>query len=96
MTRLQYLLIKLAEEASEVAQIALKTAQFGLDETSPYHTDNNAARCHAELNDLLGIVNMLNTEFGFNYVESAEAQMLKRDKVNHYFKYCQQLGSVDK
>ena len=34
LTRYQYLLTKLAEEASEIAQIALKTQQFGADEPS--------------------------------------------------------------
>lgn len=32
MNREQYLLGKLAEEGSEVAQMALKTQQFGLDD----------------------------------------------------------------
>lgn len=30
MDRIQYLLSKIAEEASEIAQIALKTQQFGV------------------------------------------------------------------
>ena len=32
----QFLLLKLAEEASEISQIALKTAQFGMLETLPF------------------------------------------------------------
>ncbi|MEW0941027.1 hypothetical protein [Acinetobacter baumannii] len=34
MSHEQFLLMKLAEEATEVAQIALKTAQFGMNEKS--------------------------------------------------------------
>lgn len=95
MNRQQYLLVKLAEEAAEVAQIALKTSQFGLEERFPNHPDNNATRCHAELNDVLGIVKMLNEEFGFNFEPSEEAQLAKRDKVNHYYAYSVQLGETE-
>lgn len=46
MTRLQLLLSKLAEEGAEVAQIALKTAQFGIEETCPSQPFTNAERAH--------------------------------------------------
>lgn len=92
MNRQQYLLIKLAEEAAEIAQIALKTAQFGMLETSPMHSDNNAKRCHAELDDLMAIVAMLNDEFKFHYIGSIQAQINKKAKVDHYYMYCVQLG----
>ena len=52
MNRLQYLLTKLAEEANEVGQIALKTQQFGVDEGMPGQPFTNAERTHQELNDL--------------------------------------------
>ncbi|WP_321929869.1 hypothetical protein [Burkholderia cenocepacia] len=44
MTLTQYLLVKIAEEAAEVAQIALKTAHFGLNETQPGRDETNAQR----------------------------------------------------
>lgn len=94
MNRQQYLLNKLAEEAAEVAQIALKAAQFGLTETSPYHTDCNAERVHAELNDVLGIVRMLNEEFNFSFIPDDVAMEAKKEKVNHYYAYSKQLGEV--
>ena len=56
MNREQYLLGKLAEEGSEVAQMALKTQQFGLDEV--YVDESNRQRLHGELNDLLTIVHL--------------------------------------
>ena len=48
MDRLQLLLSKLAEEGTEVAQIALKTAQFGLHESREGQYPTNAERCHAD------------------------------------------------
>lgn len=95
LNRKQYLLIKLAEEAAEVAQIALKTAQFGIFETSPTHPDDNATRCHAEIDDMMAIVAMLNDEFEFNYNGSYLAQRAKKEKVNHYYKYCVQIGEAE-
>jgi hypothetical protein len=94
MNRQQYLLMKLAEEAAEVAQIALKTMAFGMHETSPWHPDNNAKRCHAELNDVMGIISMLNEEFGFGYEVDEAAVQAKKDKVNHYYAYSVQLGET--
>jgi hypothetical protein len=92
MTRLQYLLVKLAEEASEVGQISLKTAQFGLDET---YTDlSNKDRVHAELNDLLAIVELLNKEYNFNFIPNPEAHTRKVEKMEYYYNYSKKLGTV--
>lgn len=52
MNAQQYILIKIAEEANEVAQRALKAAQFGVDQTEPGQTENNADRLETELLDL--------------------------------------------
>lgn len=94
MNRLQFLLGKLAEEASEVAQIALKTQQFGLEECYVKTTLHNKGRTHAELNDLLGIVKMLNEEFDFDFKPSEEAMEAKRVKVNKYYIYSVNLGMI--
>jgi NTP pyrophosphatase (non-canonical NTP hydrolase) len=67
MNREQFLLTKLAEECAEVAQMALKTQQFGMNESKPGQLATNKDRLHAELNDLNAIVQMLNDEFGFDY-----------------------------
>lgn len=92
MNRLQYLLIKLAEEGAEVSQIALKTAQFGLYEQHPNLEETNLERIQKELNDLFGIVEMLNTEFGCNLFENSILVKEKIHKVNHYAKYSEELG----
>jgi NTP pyrophosphatase (non-canonical NTP hydrolase) len=100
MTRAQYLLTKLAEECVEVAQIALKAQQFGLTERRDTKTGEvgvwptNAERVHLELDDMLAIVNMLNTEFDFGYAPSYHHIADKIDKVNKYWTYSARLGQV--
>lgn len=96
MNRLQYLLNKLAEEASEVSQIALKTAQFGLEKCKPGQDLTNAQRTHGELNDLLAIVDLLNREFGFGFVPSEISQMQKQAKVKQFYEYSISCGMVEK
>lgn len=99
LTRYQYLLTKLAEEASEVAQIALKTQQFGADEVYPAQSLTNTQRIHQELIDLLAIVGMLNKEFDFKFELNTEKQFQKminkQEKVNKYYQYSARLGLVE-
>lgn len=92
----QFLLLKLAEEASEIAQIALKTAQFGMLETIPGGSENNAERIHSELNDLHGIVSLLNDHTSFGYQVNDYAIEAKRLKIFKYLNYSVNLGKVDK
>ena len=96
MTRLQFLLAKLAEEATEVAQIALKTQQFGAQEKCLGQPLTNFERTHCELNDFMAIVEMLNEECGFGYVRNLEAIQEKKLKVNTYADYSASLGLVVK
>ena len=97
MTLTQYYLIKIAEEASEVAQIALKSAHFGLSEKHPELTETNAQRIYAELNDLLAVVHQLgsvsNGEFYFS--QDGFAMAAKLAKVEKYLAYSQSLGLVE-
>lgn len=99
LTRYQYLLTKLAEEASEVAQIALKTQQFGADEVYPEQSKTNTQRIHSELIDLLAIVGMLNKEFNFNFALDTEEQFQKmvdkQEKVEKYYTYSQECNMVE-
>jgi NTP pyrophosphatase (non-canonical NTP hydrolase) len=96
MTRLQLLLTKLAEEGSEIAQIALKTQQFGLDSKGPGQPLTNAEQVHSEIDDLMAAVEMLNEEFGLGYVPSRERIEAKKAKVNHFAAYSEQLGFISK
>lgn len=99
MKRLQYLLTKLAEEAMEVGQISLKAQQFGLNEKREGQDLTNKERIHAELNDLNGIIRLLNCEFGFNYdsgeLDSLVAQADKMERVEKWYKYSRSLGNVE-
>lgn len=100
MARQQYLLIKLAEEASEVAQMALKCAQFGQDEVMPGQPLTNYQRLEGEIMDFYGVRQMLMVETGLlmglalDEVEYRKRITAKIDKVNHFYHYCQQLGTV--
>lgn len=93
MNRLQHLLCKLAEECNETAQMALKTAYFGLDEV--YESDSNRMRLHAELDDLNALVEMLNEEFDFRYATDKISIEAKKAKVNRYARYSQGLGLLE-
>jgi hypothetical protein len=99
MSLTQYFLIKIAEEAAEVAQIALKAAHFGLNEIQPGRTKTNAERMYCELNDLLAMVYRLgevsNGEFSFDVGSPDHVSMAtKLAKVEHYLAYSQSLGLV--
>lgn len=87
MNRTAYLLSKIAEEAAEVAQMALKSQQFGLDDCYQ-DGPSNAERLGEELTDLLTVVGMLTVEgqFDFNVLVSQMCED-KVDKVEHYFDY---------
>jgi hypothetical protein len=96
----QFYLLKIAEEASEVAQIALKTAQFGLTEKHPALTETNAQRIYAELNDLLAMVHRLGEvsggEFWFDIGSPDHVAIAtKLAKVEHYLAYSRSLGLVE-
>jgi hypothetical protein len=94
MNSLQYYLTKLAEESSEVAQIALKTQQFGRSELMPGQPLNNFERCHQELDDLWAMVEELNEKFDFGYTPNRERIEDKKDKVQKYLGYSIHLGMV--
>lgn len=95
MNREQYYLLKLGEECSEVAQIASKISQFGMHEICPGKSETNAERCHAELDDLMAMIDVLNEEFGLGYEPSIERIEAKKDKVGRYLKYSISMGYVE-
>lgn len=89
----QFLLGKVAEEACEISQAALKAQQFGLAEVYPASGESNLRRLHRELDDLQGILRMLNArDFGYEPDESAIAE--KQEKVLKFLKYSVELGQV--
>ena len=95
MNREQYLLTKLGEEATEIAQIALKTQQFGKGEKYHKHDLNNEERINVEFNDLLAIVDLLNQEFGYDLKPIPSFKIAKQAKIEQYYEYSKDLGMVE-
>lgn len=92
MNRLQYLLGKLAEESSEISQISLKTSYFGMD--AVYESETNVQLIHNELNDLNGIIRMLNDEFNFSYTIDESKIKAKIKNVNNCYNYGIECGMI--
>lgn len=96
MTEVQYLLCKLAEEAGELSQIAMKAQQFGMDET--YQDDSNAERVIKEFIDVMSVISSLQ---GCGYLrvvseeEMTEGIHNKIDKMRTYIAYSIKCGQVD-
>lgn len=95
MNRTQHLLSKLAEECAEVAQIAIKTALFGMDDIWDSFTITNRQRIHAELNDLMSIIDMLNNEAGLSFTRDENDISLKKERVNFFAEYSKKRGLLN-
>lgn len=95
MNRLQFLLNKLAEECSELAQDALKTQQYGLDDRKGGVGPSNGERLNAEYNDVLGVAKMLNDEFGNFLVRDPELIQRKIDRINQFLPIAVNAGMVE-
>ena len=78
-----------------MAQIALKTQQFGPSEVMPGQPLNNFERAHQELDDLWAMVEELNDRFGFGYAPNRERIEAKKAKVRKYLGYSIHLGMVE-
>ena len=96
MTNEQYLLGKLAEEAAELAQIAIKAQQFGIDEVFGGQEVplSNRERIEAEFNDVIGVIKMLNIEEDIDIAQDTTAQTAKMNKVDKWRDYAKTLGLV--
>ena len=87
MANEQFLLVKLAEEASELAQVALKAAQFGLEDGKHDDPYTNQQRLEMEFNDLLAIIHMLEID-EFIYINQDTLMQEKKElKVRKWRKY---------
>jgi len=96
MTRLQHLLIKLAEECNELSKAAQKSALFGLDKGHPNGTTSNEDDMQREFNDILALISMLKDD---NYLEKIHENKklieIKKEKVEFYIKYAMDIGSIN-
>lgn len=97
MKRNQFLLMKLMEECSEVAQRASKQIQFGKLETQNGQGKTNGERLKDEILDLMAIVKMLELSNEIPVVglqEYSEACVAKQFKLNKYLKMSNELGEL--
>ena len=61
MTKLEYLLVCLAEEAAEIIKPAMKAARFGLGNHLPNQPElTNAQSISDELHDIMAIISLIN------------------------------------
>lgn len=98
MTRIQYLLGKLAEECNEVGQRAIKAQHFGTNETQQGQDFNNIERLNIELNDIYAIVEMINIEITHTTCEPLKQVRWmieeKKIKVKKYYELSKTKGQV--
>lgn len=98
MTRTQYLLICLMEEAAEVQQRASKALRFGLDEIQPGQELSNEQRLIGEMHDFAAVASMLAVEGIVKPDKEGgeNASQAKRKKVEKFMRYSLDLGVLDK
>jgi NTP pyrophosphatase (non-canonical NTP hydrolase) len=96
----EFLYAKLAEEAGEIAQMAIKTSLFGENNKDPSKpdSDTNAQALGKELNDLLTVFALLNkldqpsaSEDDIIYDVSDEHIEMKMQKLKQQFSEISQL-----
>lgn len=98
MTHQQHLLMKIAEEAAEVAQRALKAAFFGVHEIQKDRADDNNTRLMRELADLEAVVDMAEGAATLHRPTDqvwAQWKAEKVAKVLDFLAYAQYLGQVE-
>lgn len=102
MTHEQYLFLKLAEEASEVAQVASKAMQFGIGHEWPHGKDDaiktNNQRLWEEIYDLMTVIDLLiecKYITSLNWDDYVVHSTKKDEKMFKYLKLSEELGYVD-
>ena len=87
MNKQQYYLIKLAEEATELAQVAIKCAQFGMDEVHPNTLEKNFEALNKEWNDVNACAILVeNTDDRFEWEANSDLLDMKFVKIEKYRK----------
>lgn len=94
MTRSEYLLTLLQEEAGEIIQVASKAKRFGFDDSAPgvEHPTNSEALT-LEIGDLLTVVDML-IEEGHIEAVPIDHHAAKRRRIEKYMRYSEALGRL--
>lgn len=105
MNTTEHLLVCLAEECGEVAKECSKALRFGLDDQLTLNPDGprgtegptNREKIIAELNDLCGVVRMLEQHgvLPRNCLTDTTAQENKAIKVTRYMRYAVRVGTLE-
>jgi NTP pyrophosphatase (non-canonical NTP hydrolase) len=95
MNNTQYALIKIAEEASEVAQAATKALRFGLDSACPVTKITNADKLIDEMGDLCIAVASLEEATGIQVKISEEDWDKKVARLNKFKSISKDLGIIE-
>ena len=88
MTRIEHMLVILAEESAEVMQRASKAIRFGLDEIQPGQPDTNTRRIERELADLVAVAESLGLSI------RDEDKAAKKAKLETFLAYAVECGTV--
>jgi NTP pyrophosphatase (non-canonical NTP hydrolase) len=92
MVRVDHLRLCLIEECDEISQRMTKLMRFGPNEVQPEQSLNNTERLVDELNDLMGVIELLIQEgaLPLNWVklEKVNAKKLKVEKFLLLSKQC--------
>lgn len=94
LTRHQLILTQLSEECGEVVKNVSKAIRFGPDEVYPKIGLSNAERITQEMEDLIGVFDML-VEEGVLPPVNPKNSYNKRFKVEEYIGYSKKLGIVE-
>jgi len=86
MNKTQFLLSKLAEECAEVAKVALKAQQMGLQNQPEGRATTNLEELCLEINDIMAHVVMLNMHSGLGFLGNATKQREKMERVERIYK----------
>lgn len=96
LTRYQFLMGKIAEEASEISHRAAKCQQFGPKEAEPGQQFCNDYRLWKEIQDLWAVLELVSGEG--NEMENFDKEPftinVKKDKIEKFYQYSQSLGMV--
>ena len=89
----QYLLVKLAEESAEVAQMAIKCSLFGYDSVDPREDtgETNALKLFKELLDFTAVIDELGEVTDIDHPDFDHEGYIdmKREKLKHYYNVAQ-------
>lgn len=94
LTRYQFLMGKIAEEASEIAQRAAKCQQFGGKELEPGQDLNNDYRLWREVQDLYAVLEIVDQEYKYSFTRDVFCITAKVEKLDKFYRYSQSLGMV--